>query len=132
MFHALLLQFRSLSSRLALAGGFSACVGLVLGTPFPAGLSYFGTEQPDEIPRLWAVNGAAAVVGSAGSLTLAMLGGFNVALAGGITAYGLAAVAGRAALAMAAAAPAGGSSVVASSRQIAESVSGGDDYAQSR
>lgn len=85
--------------RLALASVFSAAVGLALGVPFPAGLSYFGTERPDNVPRFWAVNGAAAVLGSSASLILAMVGGFNVALAGGMGAYGLAAVAGALAVA---------------------------------
>ncbi len=121
-----------LTGRLVLAGALAAGVGFVLGIPFPAGLSHFGSERPGEIPRFWAVNGAAAVAGSAGSLTLAMLGGFNLALASGIAAYGVSAIAGTVARATTSATSSRVPTLVSDSMDIAESVSGGEEYARSR
>ncbi len=98
-----------LPATLALAGGLSligriglvvasvAPVALLMGMPFPAGLRRARAESPARVPRAWAINGSASVLGSALAVALSMASGFRVAFVAGACAY-LVALAAAAAL----------------------------------
>jgi len=58
-----------------------APLGLLLGMPFPAGLSIVAIEAPSLIPWAWAVNGFFTVIGSVGAVILGMALGFTAVLA---------------------------------------------------
>jgi hypothetical protein len=74
--------------RIALALAFVFPIFFVLGMPFPLGLRVVGrrTGYP-LVPLAWATNGFASVVGSVGAISLAILWGFDVVLAGGGVIY---------------------------------------------
>ncbi len=62
--------------------------GLLMGVPFPAGLSLVEIEKKENyIPVFWAINGWMSVVGSILALVLAMSFGYNVTLLTGALIY---------------------------------------------
>ncbi|MCX6645247.1 MAG: hypothetical protein NTY09_02645 [bacterium] len=71
-------------------------LGWFMGQPFPLGLRIIEREKLDVIPWAWGVNGAASVLGSALSLTLAIGIGYKLTLFTGVGIYiaGLIAIAG--------------------------------------
>jgi hypothetical protein len=67
-----------------------APLGLLMGMPFPAGLSLlWAGEAPErEVPRMMAINGAFSVLGSALGLALALTAGYTATFTAGAVAYG--------------------------------------------
>lgn len=70
-------------------------LALLMGMPFPLGLTAVGTVSRQQVALAWAVNGVLTVVGSVGSITLAILAGFNAVLLAGLLGYGAAALLAR-------------------------------------
>ncbi len=66
-----------------------APAGFVMGVFLPLGLAFLSEGGSSLIPWAWAVNGAASVLGSLGSLILAMNFGFTAALIVGALSYAL-------------------------------------------
>jgi hypothetical protein len=77
----------SLGLRLVFASGALAPLGLLLGVPFPRGISWLETRAPELIPWAWGVNGAASVVASVGAALLALSFGFSWVLIAGALCY---------------------------------------------
>jgi spermidine synthase len=69
-----------LEARIGLAVAFLLPVGLLLGMPYPLGLRAVSAKYPDGLPWVWAVNGAASVLGSIAAFALAMALGFHIVL----------------------------------------------------
>lgn len=72
-------------------------LALLMGMPFPLGLQAVGGRgesqfSNQQVAKGWAVNGVMTVVGSAGTVTIAILAGFTAVLLVGIVAYMVAAV----------------------------------------
>ena len=67
-----------------------APLGFLMGVPFPKGIAAVQAKDPNLIPWLWAVNGAASVVSSVLSAMLAISFGFIPLLVGGGCCYLLA------------------------------------------
>ena len=70
----------SLFWRIAIAVAVIAPLGILLGMPFPTGLSIVAKEAPTLIPWAWGVNGFCTVIGSVGAMILSMIFGFKVVL----------------------------------------------------
>jgi hypothetical protein len=90
-----------LSARLGLTGLALAPVGFLMGVPFPTGVRVLGSVQQSppapvsndaNVAWVWAVNGAASVVGSILAALLALTYGFSWVLRLGAVCYALAAV----------------------------------------
>jgi spermidine synthase len=62
-------------------------IGLVLGIPFPFGLTLLGARVPEAVPWAWAMNGLFTVVGGLLSIVFSLLFGFRVALLLGLVFY---------------------------------------------
>jgi hypothetical protein len=69
--------------------------GVVMGVPFPKGLQVTGRGSLPEPPFYWGINGIMSVVGSVGTVVLALLFGFQVAMLAGSLCYVVAGVASR-------------------------------------
>jgi hypothetical protein len=69
-----------------------APLGVLMGLPFPAGLSYLSRRAPSRVPWAWAVNGASSVVASILSALIALSAGFAWVLAVGAVCYAVAGV----------------------------------------
>ncbi|HEV3445878.1 MAG TPA: hypothetical protein VG099_14650 [Gemmataceae bacterium] len=69
-----------LEARMGLAVTFLLPVGLLLGMPYPLGLRAVSAKHADGLPWVWAVNGAASVLGSIAAFALAMVLGFHIVL----------------------------------------------------
>ncbi|MEW6349843.1 MAG: hypothetical protein AB1646_12325 [Thermodesulfobacteriota bacterium] len=67
-----------------------APLAVLMGMPFPWGLSAVRESQPTAIPLAWAVNGCASVVSTTVAVLIAMTGGFTAVLALGAVLYALA------------------------------------------
>lgn len=65
-------------------------LGWFMGQPFPLGLRLIERERLGIIPWAWGVNGAASVLGSSLTLTLAIAMGYNMTLLIGVVVYFLA------------------------------------------
>jgi MFS family permease len=80
--------------RIAIAIAVIAPLGVLLGMPFPTGLSIVANEAPALVPWAWGVNGFCTVIGSVGAMILSMIFGFKVVLfvAGGCYLASLAAI----------------------------------------
>jgi spermidine synthase len=63
--------------------------GFVMGIFLPVGLSYLSRNGRSLVPWAWAVNGAASVAGSLGSIVIAMNFGYSRALLLGVLCYAL-------------------------------------------
>ena len=58
-----------------------ALPGVMMGMPFPTGMRVLQQRAPALVPWAWAVNGYASVLGTVGSVILAMTLGFKITLA---------------------------------------------------
>jgi len=63
--------------------------GFVMGTFLPVGLSHLSLKSASLVPWGWAVNGAASVAGSLGSIIVAMNFGYSRTLVLGVLCYAL-------------------------------------------
>jgi len=66
-------------------------IGLAMGIPFPRGLRRAGRGALPPPPFYWGLNGVMSVLGSVGTVTLALLVGFQAAMLAGSGCYALAA-----------------------------------------
>jgi len=73
--------------RIFVSVGLLAPVSLLMGMPMPIGIRIMAERFPHVVPWAWGVNGAASVLGSVGALALALMTGFDQALAFGATVY---------------------------------------------
>ena len=80
----------SLPLRLLAGVACLAPLGLIMGVPFPKGISTVQAKNPDLVPWLWAVNGASSVTASVLAAILALSFGFTPLLVGGGCCYLLA------------------------------------------
>lgn len=83
----------SLGVRIALAVVMIAPLGFAMGIPFPNGLARMGKDGLPEAPFYWGLNGVLSVIGSVGTMALAVAFGFRVAMLVGALAYVVAALA---------------------------------------
>ena len=72
-----------------------APLGFAMGMPFPSGLRRVGGGALPEPPFYWGLNGVMSVVGSIGTMLIAVTLGFQVAMLAGAGCYVCAALAGR-------------------------------------
>lgn len=87
-----LLQF-SLGARIGLAVLMIAPLGFAMGVPFPNGLARVGRGGLPAAPFYWGLNGVLSVIGSVGTMALAVAFGFRAAMIVGALAYVVAALA---------------------------------------
>jgi hypothetical protein len=80
----------SLIWRVVLAVLMIAPLGVLLGMPFPTGLSLVGQEAAPLVPWAWGVNGFFTVIGSVSALILGMAFGFKIVLIIAAVCYALA------------------------------------------
>lgn len=80
------------AARIAAVAGMLAPLGMLMGMPFPSGLRRAAAEDPSLVGWGWAVNGAAAVMGSVACVVIAMTAGFRASLLAGLLAYAAAGV----------------------------------------
>ncbi len=73
--------------RWATAAGVVFPLAFALGIPFPAGVALLGPAAGSTLPWLWAVNGAASVLGSLAAVLVAMTWGYTATLLAGTAAY---------------------------------------------
>jgi hypothetical protein len=85
----------SLPARIAIAIAIVAPLGFAMGMPFPSGLRRVGGGSLPEPPFYWGLNGVMSVVGSIGTMLIAVTLGFQVAMIAGSVCYVFAALAGR-------------------------------------
>ena len=81
-----------LPARIAIAVLLVAPLGFAMGMPFPSGLRQTGGDLPAP-PFYWGLNGILSVVGSLGTMVLAVTCGFQVAMLAGCACYVAAAAA---------------------------------------
>jgi hypothetical protein len=82
-------------ARVAVAIVVIAPIGLAMGVPFPRGLLRAGRGALPAPPFYWGLNGIMSVVGSVGTVILALAFGFRVAMIAGAACYLIAALSGR-------------------------------------
>lgn len=68
-------------------GGIILLTGIVLGFPFPIGITFFSKEDKNIVPLAWAANGGFSVLGSMSAVILNMNFGFNFTLASSAILY---------------------------------------------
>ena len=85
----------SLTARVGVAILFIAPLGFAMGMPFPRGLSRAGQGSLPAPPFFWGLNGIMSVVGSIGTVVIALTLGFRVAMLAGAACYLIAALAAR-------------------------------------
>lgn len=73
--------------RIVISVALIAPLAILMGMPMPIGIRILASNAPDLVPWAWGVNGAASVMGSVGALAIAILTGFNQALAVGAALY---------------------------------------------
>jgi hypothetical protein len=66
-------------------------IGLAMGIPFPRGLRRAGQGALPPPPFYWGLNGVMSVLGSVGTVALALMAGFQAAMLAGSGCYALAA-----------------------------------------
>ena len=74
--------------RAGIAGLSLAPLAVLMGLPFPLGLTWLEYQAPELIPWAWAVNGCASVVSAVLAAILALSYGFKLVLILGAVAYG--------------------------------------------
>jgi predicted membrane-bound spermidine synthase len=67
-------------------------IGLAMGIPFPRGLRKAGRGALPAPPFYWGLNGVMSVLGSVGTVAIALMTGFQAAMLAGSACYALAAV----------------------------------------
>jgi SAM-dependent methyltransferase len=77
--------------RVLVAIGVIAPLGLVMGMPFPRGLMKAGQGSLAAAPFYWGLNGILSVVGSVGTVVIALTLGFKAAMIAGAACYVIAA-----------------------------------------
>ena len=82
-------------ARLLIAVAIVAPLGFAMGMPFPSGLRRVGGGSLPEPPFYWGLNGVMSVVGSIGTVLIAVTLGFQVAMIVGALCYVCAGLAGR-------------------------------------
>ncbi len=82
----------SLAGRIAAAVALVAPLGFAMGMPFPSGLRLVGHGPFPAAPFYWGLNGVLSVIGSIGTVMLAVTWGFELAALLGAACYLLAAV----------------------------------------
>jgi hypothetical protein len=75
-----------LSTRVAIAVAVIAPFGLMMGMPFPQGLRRTGQGSPPP-PFYWGLNGITSVLGSVGTVIIAVVFGFQAAMLAGSVCY---------------------------------------------
>ncbi len=80
--------------RIVIAIALLAPIGVVMGMAFPWGLELVRLRAPGATPWLWALNGAASVLGSLGAILVSISVGVSAAFWSGAAAYLVAAAAG--------------------------------------
>jgi len=85
----------SLGTRIAIALVVIAPIGVAMGIPFPRGLRRAGAGPFPPPPFYWGLNGVMSVVGSVGTVVIALASGFQAAMIVGAFCYVLAAVSAR-------------------------------------
>jgi hypothetical protein len=75
-----------LSARVAIAVAMIAPFGLMMGMPFPQGLRRTGQGSPPP-PFYWGLNGITSVLGSVGTVIIAVVFGFQAAMLAGSVCY---------------------------------------------
>jgi predicted membrane-bound spermidine synthase len=76
-----------LPGRLAVAVAIVVPLGLAMGMPFPSGLRRVGSGSFPAPPFYWGLNGVMSVVGSVGTMLLAVAAGFRAAMLAGALLY---------------------------------------------
>ena len=80
-----------LGARIAIAVALIAPFGLMMGMPFPQGLRRTGEGSLPAAPFYWGLNGIMSVIGSVGTVVIALVFGFQAAMLAGSACYLLAA-----------------------------------------
>src|SRR5438552_2189575 len=88
----LLLPFQ-LNVRAAIAVALIAPFGMMMGMPFPQGLRQTGKGSLPAAPFYWGLNGIMSVIGSVGTVVLALIFGFHVVMLAASACYLFAAIA---------------------------------------
>ena len=83
----------SLGVRVLIAIALLAPLGFLMGMPFPQGLRRTGQGPLPPPPFYWGLNGVMSVIGSVGTVIIALMAGFQVAMIVGAALYVIAAVA---------------------------------------
>ena len=83
----------NIGARAAIAVAIIVPLGLVMGMPFPQGLQRTGRGALPSPPFYWGLNGITSVISSIGTVIVAVLFGFQVAMLAGGACYLLAAAA---------------------------------------
>jgi len=82
-----------LNARIAVAVAVAAPIGFLMGMPFPRGLQASGVGPFPAPPFYWGLNGIFSVVGSLGTMAVAVTSGFTSAMLAGAACYAVAALA---------------------------------------
>jgi hypothetical protein len=82
-----------LPARVGVAIAMIVPFGLVMGMPFPNGLRRTGNGSLPQPPFYWGLNGVMSVIGSVGTVVVALIFGFQVAMLAGSGCYVIAALA---------------------------------------
>lgn len=82
-----------LGMRIAIAVALIVPFGVMMGMPFPQGLRQTGQGSLPAPPFYWGLNGVMSVIGSVGTVILALVFGFHVAMLAGSACYVSAAIA---------------------------------------
>jgi hypothetical protein len=82
-----------LSMRVAVAVALIVPFGVMMGMPFPQGLRHTGQGSLPAPPFYWGLNGVMSVIGSVGTVVIALVFGFHVAMLAGSACYISAAIA---------------------------------------
>src|SRR5437764_4560743 len=82
-----------LSMRVAIAVALIVPFGVMMGMPFPQGLRRTGQGSLPAPPFYWGLNGVMSVIGSVGTVVIALVFGFHVAMLAGSACYISAAIA---------------------------------------
>jgi len=90
------LLFLPLAVRVGIAILVVVPIGLLMGMPFPRGLTATGQGPFPPPPFYWGLNGVFSVVGSMATMVVAVIFGFTWAMSAGATLYLVAALASRA------------------------------------
>jgi hypothetical protein len=82
-----------LNTRVAIAVALIVPFGLMMGMPFPQGLRKTGQGSLPAAPFYWGLNGVMSVIGSVGTVLIALVFGFHIAMLAGSACYLFAAIA---------------------------------------
>ena len=83
----------ALNARVAIAVALIAPFGVMMGMPFPQGLRHTGKGSLPAPPFYWGLNGIMSVIGSVGTVVIALIFGFHIAMLAGSACYFFAAIA---------------------------------------